>query len=131
MKNYTRNFNADLIEHSINKLKDLKGSSIYVSDLHNEIFNTDYFIIGYYESEKWLNDYIGVFFAINIIKEYEEKNFGTIMTDLTSSEKVANMYAYIQGEELLNDTQTMHENWDKKIDDNIIDMMIFELNEML
>jgi ribosomal silencing factor RsfS len=131
MKNYTRNFNADLIEHSINKLKDLKGSSIYVSDLHNEIFNTDYFIIGYYESEKWLNDYIGVFFAINIIKEYEEKNFGTIMTDLTSSEKVANMYAYIQGENLLNDTQTMHENWDKKIDDNIIDMMIFELNEML
>ena len=131
MKNYTRNFNADLIEHSINKLKEFEGSSIYVSDLHNEIFNTDYFIIGYYESEKWLNDYIGVFFAINIIKEYEEKNFGTIMTDLTSSEKVANMYAYIQGEEMLNELKTIQKNWDKRIDDEMLDKIINELNEML
>ena len=131
MKNYTRNFNEHLIEHSISKLQDLKGTNIYVCDLHNEIFNTDYFIIGYYESEKWLNDYIGIFFAINIIKEYEENNFGTIMTDLTSSEKVANMYAYIQGQEILNELEIIRENWDNKIDDEIIDNIINKLKNML
>ena len=131
MKNYTRNFNADLIHYTINGLQDLKGANIYVSDLHNEIFNTDYFIIGYYESEKWLNDSIGTFFAINIIKEYEENNFGTILTDLTSSEKVANMYAYIQGEEILNELQSVRQNWDNRIDEQILENMIIELNEML
>jgi ribosomal silencing factor RsfS len=130
MKNYTR-YNTDLIQHAINGLQNLKGSNIYVCDLHNEIFNTDYFIIGYYESEQWLNDCIGTFFAINIIKEYEENNFGVIMTDLTSSEKVANMFAYIQGEEMFNELEIIIENWNNKIDDEILNNIINELNKML
>ena len=82
----------ELTSYIIDKLNDLKGSIIYGCDLHNEIFNTDYFIIGYHQSEQWLTANGGIFNAIQEIKEYEEGNFGDVMTDLSSSEKVCNMY---------------------------------------
>ena len=69
-------------------------------ELHNEIFNTDYYIIGRYEAQKWLGDQ--VFDIIDIIQEYEKDNFGEVTTDITEPEKVVNMYVYIVGEELIN-----------------------------
>jgi hypothetical protein len=50
-------------------------------DLHHEIFNTNYYIIGRYEATKWLGDQ--VFNIINIIKEYENDNFGEVNTDFS------------------------------------------------
>ena len=41
----------------------------YGCDLHNEIFNTDYYIIGTYQAKEWLADY--TFDAIADINEYE------------------------------------------------------------
>ena len=43
------------------------------------------------------------------IKEYEQNNFGEVTTDLSCSESVANMLAYILGEEILfnNDTYNL------------------------
>jgi hypothetical protein len=70
-----------------------------ISDLHHEIFNTDYYIIGRYQASQWLGS--DVFSAINEIKEYEQNNFGEVMTDFSEPEKVANMLAYIFGEEVL------------------------------
>jgi hypothetical protein len=130
MKNYTR-INAELIQYTINGLHDLNGANTYVSDLHHEIFNTDYFLIGYYNCEKWLNENVGIFQAMDIIKEYEENNFGVITTDLTSSENVLNMYVYIKGEEILNELETIQKNWDKRIDDELLKEILNELNEML
>ncbi len=74
-----------------------------ISELHHNLFNTDYYLIGYYNCERWLFDgkLNQTFEVINFIKEYEESNFGEVYTDFTSSEKVVNMYAYIIGEELL------------------------------
>ena len=42
-------------------------------------------------------------------KEYEQNNFGEVTTDLSCSESVANMLAYILGEEILfnNDTYNL------------------------
>ena len=68
-------------------------------DLHHELFNTDYYIIGTYQAEKWLGDY--TFDAIGEIQEYEQENFGEVFTDLSDPEKVVNMYAYIAGEQLI------------------------------
>ena len=70
-------------------------------DLHYELFNRDYYLIGYYKCRKWLSD--EVFNVIEYIKEYEKNNFGEVSTDFSNSEKVANMYAYIIGEELLSE----------------------------
>jgi len=70
-------------------------------DLHHEIFNTDYYIIGRYQAKKWLGDQ--VFNVINIIKEYENDNFGEVNTDFSEVEKVVNMYVYIIGEEIVSE----------------------------
>ena len=68
----------------------------YYDDLHHDVFNTDYFIIGTYKAEQWLGE--RAFQVINIIKDYEQDNFGEVTTDLSSPERVVNMYAYIVGE---------------------------------
>ena len=70
-----------------------------INDIHFDLFNTDYYIIGYYQAEKWLKN--NVFQVIEFIKEYEQYNFGEVTTDLSSSESVVNMYVYIIGEQLL------------------------------
>ena len=69
-------------------------------DLHHEIFNLDYYIIGRHKAKLWLEDQ--VFNVIDIIKKYENFNFGQVSTDLSEPEKVVNMYTYIVGEEIVN-----------------------------
>ena len=79
-----------------------------LDDLHHEIFNTDYYIIGRYEAKKWLGDQ--VFNIIETIKEYEEFNFGEVNTDFSEPEKVVNMYVYIIGEEIVADYRNQLED---------------------
>ena len=70
-----------------------------ISDIHHELFNTDYYIIGTYQATQWLGNQ--VFNIINFIKEYENDNFGKVNTDFSDAEKVVNMYTYIIGEEIV------------------------------
>ena len=70
-------------------------------DLHYHAFNEDYYIIGTYKAKQWLGNM--AFDVINFIKEYEQFQFGEVNTDLSDPEKVVNMYAYIIGEEIVND----------------------------
>ena len=81
-------------EHTIEQL-------IKDNELHHEIFNTDYYIIGTYKAKQWLDN--KVFDVIEFIKEYEQDNFGECYTDLSNPEKVVNMYVYIIGEEITYD----------------------------
>mgnify|MGYP003142367123 FL=1 len=69
--------------------------------MHHHAFNTDYYIIGTYQATQWLGD--KVFHVIDEIKEYEMFNFGEVNTDFSSPESVVNMYAYIIGEQIVND----------------------------
>ena len=77
-------------------------------DLHYHSFNTDYYIIGTYEAKKWLGDQ--VFEVIEIIKQYENDNFGEVSTDFSDPEKVVNMYVYIVGETIVYDYINQLEN---------------------
>ena len=70
-----------------------------IYELHHEIFNTDYYIIGTYRAKQWLGS--DAFDAIGEITEYEKNNFGQLYTDLSSPEAVVNMYVYIIGEQIL------------------------------
>ena len=70
-----------------------------IDDIHHYAFNEDYFIIGYYQAEQWLVNQ--VFNVIETIRDYEQSNFGEVTTDFSSSEKVVNVYAYIVGEEVV------------------------------
>ena len=75
-----------------------------VYDLHHEIFNTDYYIVGRYQAKEWMG--ADAFDCIYDIQEYENNNFGRVTTDLSEPERVVNMYVYIIGEEILEDVVT-------------------------
>lgn len=96
----------EVTQYALDRIKELKDYDIESfnqlvedGDLHNEIFNTDYYIIGTYEAKQWLSD--KVFDVIEYIQDYEMDNFGEVHTDVTNPEKVVNMYCYILGEEIL------------------------------
>jgi hypothetical protein len=90
------------------------GYSGCYSDLHHEVFNTGYYIIGTERAKQALTEY-GVWDAIRKVQEYEKDTFGEVYTDLSDPEKVVNMLYYIIGEEVLyemmNDIEAFNENW--------------------
>ena len=86
------------IEENLDYFKESYPDS-YLDDMHYYAFNQDYYIIGTYQAKQWLGDQ--AFDIINIIKDYEQDNFGEIFTDFSSAEKVVNMYDYIVGEEIV------------------------------
>ena len=100
----------DVKDYIIDQLESDVGLDQHISDLHHYLLNEDYFIIGSYRAEQWLKkDDSSIFEAIETIREYEQSNFGQVSTDLSSSENVSNMLAYILGVEILfnNDTYNL------------------------
>lgn len=106
---------AQAREQIIEILQD--GYDGYYSDLHNEVFNTDYYIIGTYKAKKALEDY-GVFNAIEKVQEYEKDTFGEIYTDLSNPEDLINVLYYIIGEdvlyEMMDGIEAWEDNWNNK-----------------
>jgi hypothetical protein len=88
------------------------GYSGYYCDLHNEVFNTDYYIIGTYKAKEALKEY-DVFEALEKVQTYEEENFGEVYTDLSDPEKLINMLYYIIGEEVLFEMMDGIKIWDE------------------
>ena len=121
---------SSIIQHAIDGIDSISPDSVYGCDLHHELFNTDYFIVGYYEAEQWINEMGGAFSVIAEIKDYEESNFGDCSTDLSSSESVANMYAYILGENLLSDIKCLSDKWDDYLTESDLQEIRDELESM-
>jgi hypothetical protein len=98
------------------------GYSGYYCDLHNDVFNTDYYIIGTYQAKQALAEY-GVWDAIEKVQTYEKDNFGEIYTDISDPEKLVNMLYYIIGEEVLFEmmegVEVWNENWNNIATDEI------------
>ena len=84
---------ADYQDHP----EDFHKSDVY--DLAHEIFNTDYYIVGYYQAAQWLG--ADTFQCIGEIKDYEDMHFGESHTDFSCSEAVVNMYVYVVGEKII------------------------------
>ena len=85
-------------------LETLESYDGCIEDLHNTVFNSDYYIIGCYRAEEALKESeYGVFGAIAKIVEYEKSNFGKVITDLSSPESIVNTLYYIIGEETISD----------------------------
>jgi len=119
-----------IIDHAITEIHDIQPDSICGYDLHHRMFNEDYFIIGYYHAENWINQVGGAFSVIRAIRDYETFNFGECSTDLTNSEAVANMYAYILGESLLNDLKCLSDKWDDYLTESDLKEIREELESM-
>jgi len=89
---------AEAIEAIIETLEN--GYDGYYCDLHNEVFNTNYYVIGTYLAKEILREY-DVFEAIELVQTYEKEQFGEVYTDLSDPEKLANMVYYIIGDEVI------------------------------
>ena len=95
---------AELKLHILSLINDCVLTDDNHDDWHFHAFNEDYYIIGYYQAREWLKQHdVDAFEAISTIVEYEQDNFGEVITKVDNSESVVNMYVYIQGEELLSD----------------------------
>lgn len=102
----TKTIREELSSHIYENIRNY--TDCHAGDLHHHLFNEDYYMIGYANCEKWLDDHnVSSWEAIRVIQQYENHNFGESHTDLSSSETVVNMYVYILGEELLNESKTL------------------------
>ncbi|KKN79207.1 hypothetical protein LCGC14_0342240 [marine sediment metagenome] len=118
----------EIIQHGISKVEDLEN--IEVDKLHHHLYNEDYFINGYYKAEQFLNK-TNVFWAIKTIQEYDKDLYGECLIDFGDSEKVANMLAYIIGEEILNECEVISSNQGESLSKKQIKKLGKELTEML
>ena len=104
---------ADIIEALEN------GFDGYYCDLHNEVFNTDYYIIGTYRAKEALKEY-DVFEAIELVQTYEKDNFGEVYTELSDPEKLINMVYYIIGDEVIAEMyeiEAFNDGWNDRADE--------------
>lgn len=93
----------ELAGHILTMISDGVIDNTNRDDWHFHLFNEDYYLIGYYECEKWLERHdISTFEAINICQEYEEEHFGEIGR-YDNAEKVVNMLVNIYGEQILSE----------------------------
>ena len=90
----------DFIKIQLEYNKDYLNETDF-SDIHDQAFNQGYYIIGRYKATKWLAD--EVFNIIEVIKKYENDNFGEVGTDFSEPENVVNMYTYIMGHHVMHD----------------------------
>lgn len=120
----------ELASTIIDAINDGRLLNMEISEIHHEVFNSDYYIIGYFQCEEWLKNNYGIFAAIEKITEYENDNFGEVTTKLDNSETVLNMLIYILGEELLSELDTISNNWDSVLTEELQNELLEELEEI-
>ena len=115
-------------EYITDRLGDGIGETQHASDLHHYLLNEDYFIIGTYEAKQFLDG--EAFNAIEKVKTYEQDNFGEVSTDLSEPEKVVNMFAYIVGEEILRESETLQKAWGRTLEKSDLDAIAEEIGDV-
>lgn len=116
---------ADIIETLEN------GFDGYYCDLHNEVFNTDYYIIGTYQAKEALKEY-DVFEAVELVQTYEKDNFGEVYTELSNPEKLINMVYYIIGDEIIGEMyeiEAFNDGWNDRADEETNAVIIKAMKE--
>lgn len=113
-------------------MKCLEDYSGYYCYLHNEVFNTDYYIIGTYQAKEALKEY-DVFKAIELVQRYETELFGKVYTNLSEPERVINIVYYIIGCEVICEMYNISEfvdNWNNMADDETNKKIIEGMKEL-
>lgn len=129
----TNNKHKEMKREAVAVIETLEnGYNGHYCDLHNEVFNTDYYIVGTYEARQCLNEY-DVFDAIEVVRTYERDNFGECCTDYSDPKKLANMLFYVIGDEVITDMcdiDAFNDNWNNCADDETNAQIIAKLREM-
>lgn len=112
MRTFTYNKLEEIREYAEERILDFKNDddgslSIFnpedgdYSEAHQELFNTDYYIIGTYKATEWFGSAENVFIAIELVTHYEKENYGELLTDVHDPERLVNSLVWILGEEVL------------------------------
>jgi len=124
---------TDILKHATERIREMRDYDADLlddrdqSDLHQVIFNESHYIVGYFQCKQWLGE--DIFEAIGMIKEHEEFNFGEVTTDLSSSEAVANMLAYILGEEAMEEAIETIKSEREDVVENAFDDLKIRIDE--
>lgn len=113
-------------------MEELEVYSDYYCDLHNRVFNEDWYIIGTARAKEALKEY-DVFEAIELVQEYEKEQFGEVNTDLSNPEHLISMVWYIIGDEVIsemNDIEAFSENWNNRADEETNAIILEAMKEM-
>lgn len=122
----------EIASHIIDGINDGRLIGLDANDIHNELFNTDYYIIGTWKAEQFLIRCGGVFECINEVANYELDNYGEVLSNEINAEKIANMIAYIYGEELLYSLDCWNDLYDvNELTEKHLKKLKKELNEVL
>lgn len=105
------------------------GGFKYYSDLHNEAFNTGYYVVNTSDARDMLANGNDAYTAIGKIYQYEKDNFGEVYTDLSEPVKVVNMLFYIIGEEVMQDAELWEEFPDNDIEDEAVNERMVKILE--
>jgi len=68
---------------------------------HFNLFNEDYYMVGYYNAELWLKMHeLSIFEGITEAKQYLIDNFGQCLTEFDNAETLVNNLVYFYGQEI-------------------------------
>lgn len=121
---------VEAIEAIIETLEN--GYSDYYCDLHNKVFNEEWYIIGTAKAKDALREY-DVFDAIELVQDYEDDNFGEIHTDFSNPEHLISMVWYVVGDEVIcemNEIEAFSDNWNEEADEETNAIIVKAMKEM-
>lgn len=104
----------------------------YYCDLHNKVFNEDWYIIDTARAKEALREY-DVFEAIELVQNYEEDNFGEVNTNLSNPKELISMVWYIIGDEVINELFSIaefDENWNDLANEETNEIILKAMREM-
>lgn len=116
----------EVLDEILDRVEDYEGSDF--DTFENEVFSDEERNVYYNEAKDELEKFVsdedldgystvdGVFGAIELIKEYENNEFGEVNTDFSNPCDIANMIDYIRGENVFGEVM---EKADLEIEDDI------------
>ena len=118
----------DAIDQLIETIED--NNFTYYSDLHNEAFNTTYYVTSKSEAMKYLEGE-KVFIAIGMCYEYEREMFGEVYIEMSDPVAVCNLLYYIIGEQVMIDGEFWEEFPENDMSDDDVNRRLLDiLNKM-
>ncbi len=100
-QNLFKSIIIDELKHNCLLDETIADRYIDLTELHFKLFNEDYFIIGYYKANKFIEaNFYNTFEAIEIVRDWEVEHLGEFTTEI-NSEAICNMLAYIIGQEII------------------------------
>ena len=127
---HTQKGDNKLFNHIFDNIENLEGNCF--DDLHYHLFNEDFFVIGFYRAEKFIEDNeLNVFDLIKYCQQREKDEFGEIQTTFDNAETLVNQYAYWRGQELLYLIETLEKFDYEREDDEITNKLIKDVQNEL